>query len=45
MTEQQNGNTQLNGVRNEFNQRVEKKSYLGKANRIIWTKQRRYRTI
>ena len=43
--EQQNGNTQLNGIRNEFNDRVQSKSFMGRTNRVVWTKRRRYRTI
>ena len=42
---QDNGNTQLNGIRNEFNDRVQSKSFMGRTNRVVWTKRRRYRTI
>jgi hypothetical protein len=45
MNKQDNGNTQLNSIRNEFNERVGKKSFLGKALRITWSDRRRYRTI
>jgi len=43
--EQQNGNTQLNGERNEFNKRVSTKLFMGRAQRVIWNDKRRYRTI
>ena len=42
---QDNGNTQLNRIRNEFNYRLESKSFLGRTNRVAWTKKRRFRTI
>lgn len=42
---QKNGNDQLNSIRNEFNDRLEKKLYLGKSNRVYWTNSRRFRTI
>jgi hypothetical protein len=45
MKRQDNGNEQLNSIRNEFNSRVEAKSYLGKAKRVGWTLNRRFRSI
>ena len=42
---QKNGNDQLNSIRNEFNDRLEKKLFLGKSNRVYWTNSRRFRTI
>jgi hypothetical protein len=37
MKNQENGNAQLNSVRNEFNDRVINKSFLGRAKRVTWT--------
>ena len=45
MKRQDNGNEQLNSIRNEFNSRVESKSYLGRAKRVAWTVNRRFRSI
>ena len=42
---QKNGNDQLNSIRNEFNDRLEKKLFLGRSNRIYWAKSRRFRAI
>jgi hypothetical protein len=42
---QDNGNSQLNQTRNEFNDRVEKKNYLGNTMRVKLNGQRRFRTI
>lgn len=42
---QKNGNDQLNSIRNEFNDRLNKKLFLGKSNRVYWTNSRRFRTI
>ena len=42
---QTNGNTQLNALRNEFNDRVKDKSYLSQGKRIVWNDRRRFRTI
>ena len=42
---QKNGNDQLNSIRNEFNDRLEKKLFLCKSNRVYWTNSRRFRTI
>ena len=44
-SEQQNGNTQLNNERNEFNKRVSSKLFMGKAKRVSWSDKRRFRTI
>ena len=43
--EQQNGNTQLNSERDNFNNRVQLKKFLGNATRVHLNKKRRYRTI
>ncbi|MFQ3369351.1 MAG: hypothetical protein ACI8PF_000642 [Flavobacteriaceae bacterium] len=45
MKNQENGNTQLNSARNEFNDRVGTKSYLGRTKRVAWTSVRRFRSI
>tara|TARA_A100001234_G_C12546960_1_gene351402 strand:- start:78 stop:254 length:177 start_codon:yes stop_codon:yes gene_type:complete len=45
MKNQDNGNVQLNSVRNEFNDRVEAKSYLGRSKKITWSGVRRFRSI
>ncbi len=45
VTNQDNGNTQLNGIRNEFNSRVEKKKFMGGTPRVYWNNSRRFRTI
>jgi hypothetical protein len=42
---QENGNTQVNGIRNEFNERIHKKKFLGATPRIYWNSSRRFRTI
>jgi hypothetical protein len=42
---QDNGNTQLNDIRNDFNDRVQTKSFMGRTNRVIWANKRRFRTI
>ena len=44
-TEQQNGNTQLNQIRNEFNERIYRIKYLGETPRVYWNSSRRFRTI
>ncbi len=36
---------QLNQARDDFNNRVEKKSVLGRSKKIIWTYKRRYGNI
>ncbi len=43
--DQSNGNTQLNQIRSEFNDRVHRKKYLGSTPRIYWNNSRRFRTI
>ena len=45
MNKQYNGNTQLNQTRNEFNDRVETKKYLGNTIRVKLNNHRRFRTI
>ena len=45
LKEQKNGNDQLNSIRNEFNDRVNKKLFLGNSNRVYWAKSRRFRAI
>ena len=45
LKEQKNGNDQLNSIRNEFNDRVKKKLFLGNSNRVYWTNSRRFRAI
>ena len=42
---QDNGNTQLNQVRNDFNDRVACKKFLGATPRVYWNSSRRFRTI
>lgn len=42
---QNNGNTQLNNDRNNFNDKVSKLSLLGKSKKIKWSDKRRYRNI
>lgn len=45
-TDQQvNGNPQLNGERNTFNQRVSRLLYLGRSSKVQWSARRRYRNI
>ncbi len=45
LKEQKNGNDQLNSIRNEFNDRLKKKLFLGNSNRVYWTNSRRFRAI
>ena len=45
MKNQDSGNAQLNSVRNEFNDRIVTKSYLGRTKRVAWTSVRRFRSI
>ncbi len=42
---QNNGNTQLNNDRNNFNDKVSKLSLLGKSKKVKWSDKRRYRNI
>ena len=44
-TDQQNGNTQLNQIRNDFNERIYLKKFLGETHRVYWNSSRRFRTI
>ena len=41
--EQDNGNTQINSIRNEFNDRTKSKNYMGNGLRIFWNERRRFR--
>lgn len=45
MKNQDNGNSQLNSARNDFNDRVEAKSFLGRTKKVTWTGARRFRSI
>lgn len=45
MKTQDNGNAQLNSIRNEFNSRIELKSYLGRSKRVAWAGNRRFVSI
>ncbi len=45
MNNQSNGNAQLNSARNEFNDRVEVKSFLGRSKKVAWEGTRRFRSI
>ena len=45
MKNQDNGNSQLNLARNDFNDRVEAKSFLGRTKKVAWTGARRFRSI
>ena len=42
---QDNGNTQLNQAREEFNDRIVRKKFLGATPRVYWNSSRRFRTI
>jgi len=42
---QNNGNNQLNSVRNEFNDRTKRKLFMGNSSRVTWSNYRRFRTI
>ena len=42
---QDNGNTQLNGLRNDFNEKVGRMKFLGATPRMYWNDRRRFRTI
>ena len=44
-SDQQNGNTQLNSERSNFNRKVSVLSILGKTKKVQWDGKRRYRTI
>ncbi len=43
--EQQNGNPHTNETRNQFNKKVDRLEYLGKAKRNQWRNKRRNRSI
>ena len=43
--EQDNGNAQLNSIRNEFNDRTKAKNFMGSGLRNFWNERRRFRTI
>lgn len=43
--QQQNGNPQIQGVRNSINQRISRLVYLGKTKKVLWSDRRRYRNI
>ena len=45
MNTQNNGNSQLNSERENFNCRVGKKLILGKTKKVAWDSKRRNRTI
>ena len=45
MRKQENGNTQLNAISNEFNDSTESKKYMGQGKRMTWNGRRRFRTI
>ena len=45
MNNQDNGNVQLNSARNEFNDRVGVKSFLGRTKKVAWAGVRRFRSI
>lgn len=45
MNKQNNGNEQLNSIRNQFNDRVKAKKILGQTPRVKWSEQRRFRSI
>jgi len=42
---QQNGNTQVNGIRDSFNSKVARLSMLGSTKRVEWDNRRRHRSI
>ncbi|MDB9800907.1 hypothetical protein OAB94_00845 [Flavobacteriaceae bacterium] len=43
--DQQNGNSQLNSERSNFNRKVAGLSILGRTKKVQWDSRRRYRTI
>ena len=45
MKQQDNGNNQLNQTREEFNDRIIRKKFLGNTPRVYWNSSRRFRTI
>jgi|TARA_B100001287_G_scaffold247002_1_gene225334 hypothetical protein len=42
---QDNGNHQLNSIRNDFNEKVGKMKFMGATPRMYWNDRRRFRTI
>jgi hypothetical protein len=44
-SKQDNGNTQLNSLRNDFNDRIKDRLYMSQGKRIVWNDRRRFRTI
>ena len=44
-SKQDNGNTQLNSLRNDFNDRIKDRLYMRQGKRIVWNDRRRFRTI
>ena len=42
---QNNGNSQLNTIREDFNSKTEAKAILGKTKRVKWSSRRRFRSI
>ena len=45
MNNQDNGNSQLNSERNNFNDRVTSKKFLGNSTRVLLNNKRRFRAI
>ena len=45
VNDQQNGNTQINSERNNFNRKVSVLSILGKTKKVQWDAKRRYQNI
>ena len=45
MNKQDNGNSQLNSIRNEFNNRVSSTKFMGSSKRMKFNQYRRFRTI
>ena len=45
MKQENNGNTQLNQKREEFNNRTYQYKFLGNTPRVYWNASRRFRTI
>ena len=41
----ENSNIQINSIRNEFNNRTELKSYIGRSKRVAWSNNRRFISI
>ena len=42
---QQNGNTQINGMRDSFNSKVARSAMLGSTRKVAWDDKRRHRSI